>query len=229
MTFFNKLIKNCSKWEELVAQNKFITKLLDQKISKKQMYQFWIQSCLYMRIFQKCFYVLRNMENSFENLDFADYFLSRMKNTKNNISKNSYGFDFLKSEDIKMNSATTEYVNFLINIANDYNYGDLLATLAPCVISYGLFFEMFNNFEEQHGHPAKFDQENQGPAKKWFNNRNRSTKSYSTLKYINYLNHWAEQNKNLDFDQLSDLFNIAVECEINFFYIISKDPLITIF
>ncbi len=229
MTFFDKLINNCSKWEELVSKNKFITKMLNQEIDQEQMYQFWIQSCLYMRIFKKCFYVLRNSKNTFENEDFADYFLSRMVNTKTNINNNAYGFESVDVADIKMNSATIEYVNFMLNIANDYNYADLLITLAPCIISYGLFFNMFIEFEEKHNTKITFPDPQQAASKVWFDNRNRSEKSYSTLKYINYLNYWGEQNSDYDFEHLSDLFNIAVECEINFFYIISGDSLINIF
>ncbi len=227
MTFFDKLIKNCNNWDELISDNKFIKKLITNEINDQQFYEFWIQSNLYMRIFNKCFRVLRNSDHSFENADFCDYFLSRMKNIKTGLTNNIYNFKIQNSEHIKMNAATLEYVNYLLNIANDYNYSDLLIALAPCIISYGYFFQMFLAFEKSQGKPIEFGK-NATAASKWYHSRNRKTFSYSTLKCIKYLNYWADNNEH-DFEQLSDLFNIAVECEVNFFYIITNDKLIEIF
>lgn len=221
MTFFEKLIKNCSSWEELVSQNKFIIKLLNQEIDNEQFYNFWIQSCLYMRIYKKCFKILKMKDESFENQEFCNYFLSKMKS--NNFIDNSYGYPVPKKEEIIMNSVSMKYVNFLLTIAIEYSYNDLLMALAPCIIAYGYFFHIFNDFRNKHNSEITFTDYNK-VLSIWVKGRDRSQLSRSTLKYINFINDFAKKNK-IDFDDLSDIFNNSVEHEIDFFYIISNDKL----
>ena len=207
-TYFYKLKNSCNKeWSEY-TDHKFLSNLVNNKLSDKNFKKYLVQDYIFLQQFLKILALSVYKSNSFEEINRSVNFIKGIdQEIKLHVSFCKKWKIPLKSlSNIKVERANSAYTDHVLNVGKNGNNLDIFSSLSPCIIGYGeIGFKL-------------------SKIKNWKKSKYSSwIKMYSSKEYqqvakdnIDYLDILFKNNKNKNLSKLKSNFKKSTILERNF-------------
>ena len=207
-TYFYKLKSNCNKeWSEY-TNHKFLSDLVNNKLSDKNFKKYLIQDYIFLQQFLKILALSIYKSASFDEIKRSLNFIKGIDHEiKLHVSYCKKWRVPLKSlNNIKVERANSAYTDHVLSVGKNGNNLDIFSSLSPCIIGYGeIGFKL-------------------SKIKNWKKSKYSSwIKMYSSKEYqqvakdnIDYLDILFKNNKNKNLSKLKSNFKKSTILERNF-------------
>jgi len=207
-TYFYKLKNSCNKeWSEY-TDHKFLSNLVNNKLSDKNFKKYLVQDYIFLQQFLKILALSVYKSNSFEEINRSVNFIKGIdQEIKLHVSFCKKWKIPLKSlNNIKVERANSAYTDHVLNVGKNGNNLDIFSSLSPCIIGYGeIGFKL-------------------SKIKNWKKSKYSSwIKMYSSKEYqqvardnIDYLDILFKSSKNKNLSKLKNNFKKSTILERNF-------------
>ena len=207
-TYFYKLKSSCSKaWSEY-TDHKFLSDLVNNKLSDKNFKKYLIQDYVFLQQFLKILALSVYKSKSFEEINRSVNFIKGIDHEiKLHISYcKKWKISLNSLNNIKVERANSAYTDHVLSVGKNGNNLDIFSCLSPCIIGYGeIGFKL-------------------SKIKNWEKSKYSSwIKMYSSKEYqqvakdnIDYLDILFKNNKNKNLNKLKSNFKKSTILERNF-------------
>ena len=207
-TYFYKLKNSCNKeWSEY-TDHKFLSNLVNNKLSDKNFKKYLVQDYIFLQQFLKILALSVYKSNSFEEINRSVNFIKGIDQEINlHVSFCKKWKIPLKSlSNIKVERANSAYTDHVLNVGKNGNNLDIFSSLSPCIIGYGeIGFKL-----------SKIRNWRKSKYSSWI-------KMYSSEEYqqvakdnIDYLDILFKKDKNKNLNKLKNNFKKSTILERNF-------------
>ena len=207
-TYFYKLKSNCNKeWSEY-TNHKFLSDLVNNKLSDKNFKKYLIQDYIFLQQFLKILALSVYKSNSFDEIKKSVNFIKGIDHEiKLHVSYcKKWRVPLGSLNNIQVEKANSAYTNHVLNVGKKGNNLDIFSCLSPCIVGYGeIGFKL-------------------SKIKNWKKSKYSSwIKMYSSNEYqliakdnINYLDILFRNSKNKNLAKLKKNFKKSTILERNF-------------
>ena len=207
-TYFYKLKSSCKKeWSEY-TNHKFLSDLVNNKLSDKNFKKYLIQDYIFLQQFLKILALSVYKSNSFDEIKKSVNFIKGIDHEiKLHVSYcKKWRVPLGSLNNIQVEKANSAYTNHVLNVGKKGNNLDIFSCLSPCIVGYGeIGFKL-------------------SKIKNWKKSKYSSwIKMYSSNEYqliakdnINYLDILFRNSKNKNLAKLKKNFKKSTILERNF-------------
>ena len=207
-TFFFKLKNSCRKeWSEY-TDHKFLSDLVNNKLSDKNFKKYLVQDYIFLQQFLKILALSIYKSKSFEEINRSVNFIKGIDHEiKLHVSYcKKWKIPLRSLDNIKVEKANSAYTNHVLSVGKNGNNLDIFSCLSPCIIGYGeIGFRL-----------SKIKDWKKSKYNSWI--KMYSSKEYQQIakENINHLDILFKNNKNKNLTKLKKNFKKSTILEKNF-------------
>ena len=207
-TFFFKLKNSCRKeWSEY-TDHKFLSDLVNNKLSDKNFKKYLVQDYIFLQQFLKILALSIYKSKSFEEINRSVNFIKGIDHEiKLHVSYcKKWKIPLRSLDNIKVEKANSAYTNHVLSVGENGNNLDIFSCLSPCIIGYGeIGFRL-----------SKIKDWKKSKYNSWI--KMYSSKEYQQIakENINHLDILFKNNKNKNLTKLKKNFKKSTILEKNF-------------
>ena len=207
-TFFFKLKNSCRKeWSEY-TDHKFLSDLVNNKLSDKNFKKYLVQDYIFLQQFLKILALSIYQSKSFEEIKRSVNFIKGIDHEiKLHVSYcKKWKIPLRSLDNIKVEKANSAYTNHVLSVGENGNNLDIFSCLSPCIIGYGeIGFRL-----------SKIKDWKKSKYSSWI--KMYSSKEYQQIakENINHLDILFKNNKNKNLTKLKKNFKKSTILEKNF-------------
>ena len=207
-TFFFKLKNSCRKeWSEY-TDHKFLSDLVNNKLSDKNFKKYLVQDYIFLQQFLKILALSIYQSKSFEEIKRSVNFIKGIDHEiKLHVSYcKKWKIPLRSLDNIKVEKANSAYTNHVLSVGKNGNNLDIFSCLSPCIIGYGeIGFRL-----------SKIKDWKKSKYNSWI--KMYSSKEYQQIakENINHLDILFKNNKNKNLTKLKKNFKKSTILEKNF-------------
>ena len=207
-TFFFKLKNSCRKeWSEY-TDHKFLSDLVNNKLSDKNFKRYLVQDYIFLQQFLKILALSIYKSKSFKEINRSVNFIKGIDHEiKLHVSYcRKWKIPLRSLDNIKVEKANSAYTNHVLSVGKNGNNLDIFSCLSPCIIGYGeIGFRL-----------SKIKDWKKSKYNSWI--KMYSSKEYQQIakENINHLDILFKNNKNKNLTKLKKNFKKSTILEKNF-------------
>ena len=207
-TFFFKLKNSCRKeWSEY-TDHKFLSDLVNNKLSDKNFKRYLVQDYIFLQQFLKILALSIYKSKSFKEINRSVNFIKGIDHEiKLHVSYcKKWKIPLRSLDNIKVEKANSAYTNHVLSVGKNGNNLDIFSCLSPCIIGYGeIGFRL-----------SKIKDWKKSKYNSWI--KMYSSKEYQQIakENINHLDILFKNNKNKNLTKLKKNFKKSTILERNF-------------